>query len=85
MYICSLCYYSGSPNEDEKSDSGGLSGFIGSIFGSGNKTLTCPKCEKKSNDLFKYRSGKRNTRFYYWVIALKSFNYTASISVSDAW
>lgn len=48
MYICSLCYYSGSPNEDEKSDSGGLSGFIGSIFGSGNKTLTCPKCEKKA-------------------------------------
>jgi hypothetical protein len=48
MYICSLCYYSGSPNEDEKSDSGGLSGFIGSIFGSGNKTVTCPKCEKKA-------------------------------------
>jgi hypothetical protein len=35
-------------SDDAKSKSGGLSGFIGSIFGSGNNNLTCPKCEKET-------------------------------------
>ena len=48
MYICSRCYYSGLSTDDEKAKSGGITGFIGSIFGSGNKNLTCPKCEKET-------------------------------------
>ena len=49
MYICSRCYYSGLPSDEEaESKPGGLSGFISSIFGSGNKKWPCPKCEKET-------------------------------------
>ncbi|NIP39196.1 MAG: hypothetical protein GWM89_09130 [Candidatus Dadabacteria bacterium] len=58
MYICSQCYYSGSPSEGENSSQGGLSGLIGSIFGSGNKTLTCPVCEKKAMIFLNTDQGK---------------------------
>ncbi len=48
MYICSRCYYSGLPTEDTNNKSGGFSGFISSLFGSGQNNQLCPKCEKES-------------------------------------
>ncbi|HSG31614.1 MAG TPA: hypothetical protein VLB82_08725 [Thermodesulfobacteriota bacterium] len=49
MYICSRCYYSGLPTGGAvEAKSGGLSGFINSLFGSGNKKLSCPNCEKET-------------------------------------
>ena len=48
MYICSRCYYSGLSSDAVESKPGGLSGFISSIFGSGDQNSTCPKCEKET-------------------------------------